>query len=375
MSSARHTDRVILFIWLALLVLAAPARGDVHVGWTLETGAEYDSNATRIPDGQPLVQAADLRLTTAIGLTARAGGRNTFVLSQAMGGKLFLNSDANGENVFVDDTHLGWTVSLSPAWLSGVDVDYYDAFQAGADNDPRRDFRLGSASPRLVYAPSGERAVGLFAGYRAFQYKPDATQDYWGPLFGVIAHQQWVTGNAEDEREWQLDASYQLNLRTFNGPNYNSPETTVAGTTRADRFHFGELRGTYVGSVLMGLGYGLQWNDSSSYGFGHVRHIVTLRLALRLPGHIALATRATLQLLKLEDPTPIDPRLYGSDSFDNENRSSVELSFERPLAETVRAVLRYSFYVSSLGTPATSSAPGAFYRHLVFAGLSFQIVP
>ena len=46
-----------------------------------------------------------------------------------------------------------------------------------------------------------QASVTAFAGYRAFEYKGDATQDYWGPLFGAAFRQRWLVGPEEDERE------------------------------------------------------------------------------------------------------------------------------------------------------------------------------
>jgi len=352
------------FFGLCSQALAADA---TRLQVNLEVGAEVDTNALRAPAAEPPVTSPLWRITTGLQVAMRPAARQLIVLSDTLGGKIFFARDAQGENVLVDDAHAAWSYTATPTLSAELGLDYYDAFQQGSVEDPRRDFRLGGMGPRLVLAGESDEIVTAFAGYRAFQYKIDPQQDYWGPYFGAALRKRWLTGPVEDEREWQLDASYFVNPRTFNGEGFRNPDQR-SGLTRNDLFHFGELRGTYTGAFLLGLGYGVQWNDSSSYGFGLLRHIVTLRFASPLWGRLRLASRATLQVLQLADPVPLDPRLFGGDTFENENRSSVEVALEHPLGDSFRIIARYSYFASALGTAAGAD----FSRHLVFFGAAYR---
>ena len=371
-----------------LLALAAPSgRAEVRLGrlsLRLETGGEYDSNATRVPEpsqqlppgvsAEPIVPSFLSRTTTDLDLSLRLSDWQSLALSQELGAKVFAASEAERENVLITSTRLAWLLRASLRSVLEVGADYYDAFQERSL--VRRDFRLGTLAPRLHVQLGRGATLTALAGYRAFQFKLDSTQNYWGPVFGLGFVKRWHAGD-DDEHEWQFEVNYQLNPRTFQSGNLassNGQIIVLPGTTRQEQFHFGELRGTYIGPVLVGLSYGLQLNDSTSYGYGLLRHIIALRFASPLALGFRLAFRATLQILQLADPVPVDP--LRPDSFENENRSSVEAALERSIGGGFTLVGRYAFYTSVLGLtappPGTLANASDFYRHLVFFGVAYQ---
>jgi hypothetical protein len=357
----------------ALILLSGAASAQTRIGVDFEAGMEVDSNATRVPDKDGPITAPDWRMTAGLQLATRPTPGQQLALSQVVGGKLYLTADARGENVVVDDTHFVWSIAAAPAVTAQLALDYYDALQQASDDDPRRDFRQGSMGPRLLLLPAPDVQVLASAGYRAFQYKLDPLQDFWGPYFGAQLRKRWLTGPEEDEREWELALAYELNARSFNSDAFDNSAMTPSVGNRNDLFHFVEVRGTWTGPVLLGLAYGIQVNDSNSYGFGWLRHVVTARFAARLPAGFSLAARAVLQALQLADPVLLDPSVNRGDTFDNENRSSVEVAVDHALSDSLRVVVRYAYYASILGTvPGVDPTRAGFSRHLGFAGVTYR---
>jgi hypothetical protein len=352
--------------------------GDLAI--ELEAGGEYDSNATRATGPERI--GSGLTRFTATALAALAPtARQRVTLAETLGAKLFFAQDAQGENVAINDTHLAWGETLAPRLIAEVAGDYYDAFQQSNDPATGRAFRAFGVGPRLTLGGPTGAALTASAGYRGFRYKPDAREDYDGPTLGVALRQRWITQTGESDREWQLDLAYQVAARAFDSDNY-ATETQVDGTKRSDVDHVAELRGTFTGTFLIGLGYGVQWNRSTSYGSSFLRHAITIRAAAPLVAGLSLAAKGTLQILELGDPLPIDPVAVRGDSYDNENRSSVEAALTRVLYGPVDLVARYSYFTSALGGQlagttgsATSASELEFSRHLFFVGLGYRSQP
>src|SRR5262249_55037279 len=196
---------------VALVLFGATASAQTRIGVDFEAGAELDSNATRVPDADAPVASPDWRVTAGLQVASRLADGQVLSLAQTVGGKMFLSSAAQGENVIVDDTHLLWSTAVAPRVQAQLGLDYYDALQHASDNDPRRDFRQGALGPRVLLSPESDVQVLASAGYRAFQYKLDPLQDFWGPYFGAQIRKRWLTGPEEDEREWELAVAYEVN--------------------------------------------------------------------------------------------------------------------------------------------------------------------
>lgn len=361
--------------WLVITLLAAalclrPGAGAAtELRLRMETGTEIDTNATRTESAN--IASFVLRGSADLALTTQLSAKHVLLLQELVGAKKFLSGNVGDfEDVVATSTAATLASRLSQRFSSDLRLTYYDAFQRAALTG--RDFRTGAFIPRLQMVLTGSLRGGLLAGYRAFQYKPDGTQSNWGPLVGGQLTWRKVTGELEMEHEWELGLSYQFQHRTFDGPNIQvttpgAPAVFAPGTTHIDRFHFSELYGQYTGLLLASLSYGFQWNDSSSYGYGFLRHLVTLRLATVLFSEITAAVRVGLQVLSLDEDLAFDPQI--PESIDHENRTFVESTLSIPLTDSFALLLRYAYYTSSLGTQALST----YSRHVGFLGLEYEL--
>ena len=146
----------------------------------------------------------------------------------------------------------------------------------------------------------------------------------------------------------------------------------IAGTAqRADWFHEGGIELTYVGPLLVGVGYGLQLNLSNSFGQSLIRHVVTLKLAYRFPWQLYATLKAQLYASVYLDPVLLD-RAFNTQQFitiEDENRNNVIVDLERPIGDTGLAVnARYSVFTNEI-TPS----PVSFLRQVVYLGLTYRV--
>ncbi|HWE29052.1 MAG TPA: hypothetical protein VHB97_13685, partial [Polyangia bacterium] len=272
--------------------------------------------------------------------------------------------------------------------------DYYDAWQLPIAPFRARDFRSGSALARIYFVdPLGE--VALSGGYRGFQYKPDPYFDFQAAQATAYAVARLVFGNNGDH-EVDVAATYHFERRWFAGtlerfeqdaaplPGMTPPmppcaygqpiqdRCLVAGDEpRADWFHETGLELTYVGPVLVGVGYGLQLNRSNSFGQSLVRHIVTFKLAYRLPWSLYATVKAQLYTSVYLDPVLLD-RAFNTQTFitiEDENRNNVIVDIERPIGNGGLAVnARYSVFTNEL-----TASPVSFLRQVVYLGLTYRV--
>ena len=107
----------------------------------------------------------------------------------------------------------------------------------------------------------------------------------------------------------------------------------VAGSAqRRDWFHETGIELTYVGPLLVGVGYGVQLNLSNSFGQSLIRHIVTLKLAYRFPWSLYATLKAQLYTSVYLDPVLLD-RAINSQQFitiEDENRNNVIVDRRAP---------------------------------------------
>ena len=80
---------------------------------------------------------------------------------------------------------------------------------------------------------------------------------------------------------------------------------------------------SYVGALFASLGYAIQLNQSNSFGEPLLRHIVTLKLAYRLPWQLYATLKAQLMVTRYFDPLLLDQRIALANltftSFEDEN--------------------------------------------------------
>jgi hypothetical protein len=372
----------------------------VHAVWAiavlrlalrLELGPEYDTNANRAetvegaknvdqPTGSALVR------TTARMQLQWSKGASLLRVGGGLGGKIFFNPDVADQNTFVGQLGIDERVTVARFADIGFTLDYYDASQL--DVPPpcatqgcvrHRDFRSGAATARVTFvdAPGDLTVTG---GYRGFQYKPDANFDFQAAQAGVAVAARLTTG-AERQHEIGFAAAYHLERRWYAGPtehNTCAPGAPIDSTcllvgpdTRDDWFHEAAFEVSYLGPVLFSTGYALQLNRSSSFGFSLLRHIVTLKLGARLFWQIYGTLKAQVFVNSYLDPVILDRQITTQSliSIEEENRNSVIIDLERPIARTgVAVIARYSLYTNELGASKVD-----FIRHVVFLGVTYQI--
>jgi hypothetical protein len=146
----------------------------------------------------------------------------------------------------------------------------------------------------------------------------------------------------------------------------------AAGTDqRADWFHETGIELTYVGPLLLAVGYGLQLNLSNSFGQSLIRHIVTLKIAYRLPWSLYATLKAQLYASVYLDPVLLDRAINTLQfiTIEDENRNNVIVDLERPIGSSGVAInVRYSVFTNEL-TPS----PVSFLRQVVYLGLTYRV--
>jgi hypothetical protein len=380
-------------------VLSLAALAVVRFGLTLSLGPEYDSNANRAevvanaesPDHP--VGSFLLRSTAAARLSWKSGV-NLLRISVGAGGKVYFNPAVFDQNVFALTLSGEDRVRVARFLHVALVGDYYDAWQLRVAPFRARDFRSGSALGRL-YLVDRLGEVDLSGGYRGFQYKPDPYFDFQAAQASAYAVARLVFG-ANDDHELDVASSYHLERRWFNGTlerflqdatpapgvapatppcAYGQPiqdRCLVAGDAqRTDWFHEAGLEVTYVGPLLVALGYGLQLNLSNSFGQSLIRHILTFKLAYRLPWSLYVTIKAQLYVSTYLDPVLLD-RAFNTQQFitiEDENRNNVIVDLERPIGSSGLAVnARYSVFTNEL-TPS----PVSFLRQVVYLGLTYRV--
>ena len=122
---------------------------------------------------------------------------------------------------------------------------------------------------------------------------------------------------------------------------------------------------------MVAVGYGLQLNQSNSFGQSLIRHIVTLKLSYRFPWSIYATLKAQLYASVYLDPVLLD-HVFNTLQFttiEDENRNNVIVDLERPLGNTGLAVnARYSIFTNEI-TPS----PVSFLRQVVYLGLTYRV--
>lgn len=356
--------------WVALLlatvssleVSAAGAAG-LRGAVTADAGAEYDSNANRMPLGEPPLQdgtkleprGGPLVRAMASGTLLYVGPRQRLRLLLSAGGKIFLLPKLQDQHTGVLQLAYEHGAQLGRTRV-GAAVDYYDAFQAPARPEESRDMRSLQAVLRIVAArPVGElhRLEGGFdAGGQYFQYKPDNGFSFLAPSvsgrFGAHLH----AGDPDLGHDFDLGAHARFDYRGFWG-----------GRTDV----FAQLGGTatWQGPVLLSLGYMAQLNFSSKEGESYQRHLPLLKLAFRIPGDIYVTAKGQLNLLSGSAGLFIPVS-----NIEDDNRSLALFDIERPLPRGFAVSVRYSAFFS---LPRDAGLP--YQRHTVYLGLSYAWKP
>jgi hypothetical protein len=360
-------------------VLALTALAVVRFGLQLQLGPEFDSNANRaeIVAGaiNPVAPISSFLLrTTARGQLGWARGKNLLKLSFALGGKVYFNSSVFDQDVLVAQASVDDRVTLSRHWSLATSADYYEAAQLPVAPMDHHDFRTGSALERLqlVGAPG---TLSLAGGYRGFQYKPDGTASFQGWQTALALAGRRQLGPPDGGHELDLTAAYHLEQRFFAGPSLLNPTLCTMGMAcvgdpRRDWYQELNAELTYLGPLLVAAGYALQLNRSNSFASSLLRHVITLKIAYRLPWSLYATAKAQLLVTHYFDPidlarSAIDPGVLIA--LEDENRNALIVDLERPVGHGLAVEARYSFFTNELGQSTVS-----YQRHVAYLGLAYR---
>ncbi|HXJ22720.1 MAG TPA: hypothetical protein VMT03_21055 [Polyangia bacterium] len=357
----------------------APAEDDERLNLRAEAGLEIDTNAHRteiiagVPN-PPIVTSSLERFVFTGTLADVVADRQAVIMSATLAGKLFNSPAATDEDVAIVQTGLAWQRLLRPGGAFTLDAAYYEAFQRASANlldaEDRRDFRSFAPSLRFGWPVGDGVELTATGGYRWFVFKPDRDFDFSAPTAALDL--RW-TYQPEDGADWEAQAGVGFEPRSFGGPaligNCPQPGFACSGPLeRHDDFLNGRVELTRVGRVLTGLGYGLQYNRSDSYGETVVRHALSLRFAARFLG-IVLALRGELLLAHYPQPPPLGQTtiITGTsiESLDSENRSTLRVDLSRDLNDWLRVFARYTYYVNE----TTSGSPVSYHRQTALLSL------
>jgi hypothetical protein len=378
--------RGFVFACVALIGAVAPAQAQVgpddeRLTLHVEGGLEIDTNAHRteiiagVPN-PPIVVSSVERFVLSGTLADVVADGNAVSMAATFAGKVFNSPEATDEDVAIAQTSLAWQHQLRPGAALTLSGAYYEAFQRASANvldaEDRRDFRSLAPTLQLTWPLSDRIDLGASGGYRWFVFKPDRDFDFVAPTMGLDLRWAYQPENGAD---WEALAAFGFEPRTFGGPALIGncpglpPGLACSGPdTRHDDFFNGRVEATRVGRVLAGLGYGVQYNRSNSYGETVLRHAFSARFAGRLLG-IVMAVRGELLLAHYAQPPPISQITVGAatsiEGLDSENRSTVRVDLSRDLNDWLRLFARYTYYVNE----TTSGSLVSYHRQTALLSL------
>jgi hypothetical protein len=374
------------FVFVCVVLTAATARAqtepppsDERLNLRAEAGLEIDTNAHRteliagVPN-PPIVTSTLERFVLVGTLNDVAAPGEAVSIAATFAGKLFNSPQATDEDVAIAQTSLAWQHALRPGAALTVSGAYYEAFQRASANlldaEDRRDFRSLAPTLQLTWPLSDRIDLSASGGYRWFVFKPDRDFDFSAPTAG--AELRWAY-QPENGADWEALAGAGFERRAFGGPALigNCPQQGLACSgpdQRQDNFLNSHIELTRVGQVLAGVGYGLQYNRSNSYGETVLRHALSVRFAARFLG-IVLALRGELLLARYAQPPPLTQVTVGAatsiESLDSENRSTLRVDLSRDLTDWLRVFARYTYYVNE----TTSGSPVSYHRQTALLSL------
>jgi hypothetical protein len=377
-------------------VHALTALAVLRLGLSLSVGPEWDSNANRaeiVPNGSSAdtPQASFLLRTTANGWLAFITKKNALRATVGIGGKIFFDSAVQDQDVLVLQLGAEDRVRLARQFHLAIIGDYYDAWQLPTGANRHRDFRNGNAQLR-AYLLHRLGEIAITGGYRGFEYKPNNDFNFHGGQLTINAITRLRFG-PNDDQELDFASSYHFERRSFGSviqqldpplrDSTGAPSCVIGqliegkclgfgSDARADWLHEMAVEATYVGRLLVTIGYGAQLNLSNSFGQSLFRHIFTVKLAYRLPWSFYAAVKAQLYVTKYLDPVLLDTDVNRLTfiTIEDENRNALIADVERPIGRTGLAIdARYSWFTNEL----TSQSKVQFQRHVIYLGLTYRV--
>lgn len=290
----------------------------------LETGADYDSNATREEAGGPADAVwrgvAELRGAVPFGRGGRVTG------GWHGGGKLHV--DATGEDVLHQKADASVQQGLGSAMALRLDAGVRDRTTRAPVQS--LDHTRLSAGPGLDVR-LGELRLGARGLYDRTIFKDDRDLD--ADAYGGHALIGYGTG------PWSTSLSGTFLRRDFDGiaqvvighdPAGLPILADDASRRRRDRHLRAALEGQYGGDFLLSGEAAWERTDSNSVGGGLRRGVLRLQATTTLPAQLVLTAGATLQHIAYDDAQHVSETAL----IEDEGRQAVSLRLERPLDDT-----------------------------------------
>jgi hypothetical protein len=344
----------------ALLLLVAPAgaRAEGTSSVRVETGADWDTNATREETGG----AADGLLRTVGELQGSTPWGSGARLTAGWHGGGKLHMQRSGEDVL----HQKADLSLAQA-LGGVLVLRWDA---GARDRTSRAPVQSMDHTRLTTGPGVEARyagwrIGLRGLYDRTVFKPDPAFD--ADALGAHASLGW------GQDAFSVQVTGLGTRRTFKGEPLKPVGHVeglpivqpIADRHRIDDFRRAGFEVQYGGDFLVGGEIAWERNDSNSLGGSLTRHAARVQATVGLPFSLLLTCAATAQRLVHDDPQYISD----TELIEDEGRSSVSARLERPLSEHWSLLAHGGTWFSPTATE------GRYVRTVAGLGLGYGLEP
>ncbi|HEX3475828.1 MAG TPA: hypothetical protein VHT91_12430 [Kofleriaceae bacterium] len=339
--------------------------------WTvrMESGAEADSNVTRVED-KP-ISAAVGRLGGRIDYRdALLGG--TYAAEVSGLARMVASAQNKDESVMLDAGELRWLHPIGGSSLAaGVHLTAADSFGVLVPTGARTYRNLGGDA--LVMLGHGEdHHLMLGVGWRDFVYKQVTGFDWRGPvasarLDSVLWHTPDRTRSLELAAVLGFEARSYNDVARFNCAPDGSGNSCPMDSTlrRRDRYQRGGLELTWTGAVVATGGYQLTVVDSNSYGQSLIRQRITAAATMEVVTALFVSATATLQIDQYPEGVPnlLHQELT---SLEDENRSSLQVLITRALSTAWSLEVRGAIW-RDFGTAGAS-----FRRELAYAGVLYQ---
>ena len=331
-------------------------------------GAGYDSNPTRV-DPCAVSTAPHSAFTLATGeLTFSLQPKKTDRLEVAYlaGARLHGSPKAQGEDVFKHRLQASWShlflENKSLLVLSGL---YWESWEktlsrerlptsssgengengsnpgAATTYPELQDYRYSGLQGSYLSRIRPDTWAALSLTTARFDYRPAPSLSFTSLGFGGELRHKESFGSALEPQELELRTSYSLEAHFY------PPPTQEGRIRRRDTLHSLTVEASYLGSFLAGVSYSLKANLSGDSVWTMTRHTLTAHAAVGLPWNLVSVMKAVYQhldypgALLLYAPTSPEPFLQ----LDEESRSSVLFSLQRPLAKGLHLNVIYKVYL------------------------------
>jgi len=378
----RRVALVVLVIGvLGVLGTARRARAELWA-LTMETGAEADSNVSRV---ETVTGSMTERIAAPVGRVGARIERKDRVLggAYALGvsalARLVASAKAKLENVMLFAGEGRWLHAIgSRPIAAGIGITAADAL-AITGGTGARTFRNVGADALLALGRGEDRRLTLAVGGRDFSYKQSHAFDWRGPVANArLDVVLWQTSGKT--RTLELVTAFGFEQRTYASnaladvcPTEADPSPECsAGTSlvRRDRYQRASLELDWVGEVVATAGYQLTVIDSTSYGQSLVRHRIMASGTVELADKLFGTVTGTLQIDQYPDGVlvEVDKDLQHQEftNLEDENRSSLQIRIARELSSAWSLEARGALW-RDLGNTGTAS----FRRELAYVGVIY----